>query len=128
MVSIRHDHILISIRPEFLHFWSPQLDITCEATEAGTEIRGLYGPDPHVWTLFLFGYGAIAILATFAAIVGITLYSLDMPAWILWSLPAIAALALGMYIASQLGQKLGAAQTFELHHFLEGALGERVRF
>jgi len=35
-------------------------------------------------------------------------------------------LAISLYIISQLGQKLGAAQTYAIHYFFEDAIGEPI--
>ena len=50
------------------HYWSPRLTISMEETEDGTIIRGLYGPRPAVWTMFVFfysfiGFGDMALTA-----------------------------------------------------------------
>jgi hypothetical protein len=125
--TISKHHIFLKIAREELHYWSPQLDLSCEEKEGGgTLIRGLYGPSPHVWTFFMFSYLAIGTIATFIALIGLSRLSLDMPAGILWVLPGLGGLALLLYISSQMGQKIGAEQTFMLHHFLEEVLEERV--
>ncbi|MCC5943732.1 MAG: hypothetical protein JJT94_02255 [Bernardetiaceae bacterium] len=124
---IPENHVLIKIKQEDRHFWSPQLWLTFDAeTDGTTTIRGLYGPGPSVWTLFIFGYGALGVLALFIGIAGFSQLSLDMPAHILWALPVIGLLALAIYISAQIGQKLGAQQTFQIHHFLEETLEERI--
>lgn len=124
---IPDNHVLIKINPSERHFWSPQLWLTFDTEPNGnTLLRGLYGPSPSVWTLFVFGYGALGVAALFIAMAGLAQLNLDMPAPILWALPVIALLALGIYITAQIGQKLGAQQTFELHHFLETTLEEKI--
>ena len=56
--EVSNHHIFLRVSPEEIHYWSPQLDLSCEAKEEGegTLIRGLYGPHPHVWTFFMFSY------------------------------------------------------------------------
>ncbi len=124
--SMVKGHIVLKIKPEDLHYWSPQLSLSLENTEEGTLIRGLYGPNPHVWALFLFGYAAIGILILFIGIIGFSQRSLGLSSGILWSLPVLAALGIGLYIGSQIGQKIGAEQTFTLHHFLEEAIEQKI--
>lgn len=119
-------HIVLKIPTELQHYWSPQLDLSIEPHEEGTLIRGLYGPNPSVWVMFAFGYGAIAILAMFIAIIGFSQVSLGGNAPILWALPVLGGIAIGLYVASQIGQKLGAEQTFTLHHFFEEAIDAKV--
>lgn len=128
IVSIIPDnHVLIKVGIAEHHFWSPQLWLTFDTeTDGNTLLRGLYGPGSSVWTLFVFGYGALGMSALFIAMAGFAQLNLDMPAPILWALPFIALLALGIYIAAQIGQKLGVQQTFQLHQFLETTLGEKI--
>lgn len=119
-------HLIIRTRKENQHYWSPQVDLTFEDQENGCLIRGRYGPHPNVWTLFVLLYLAIGILALFVSILGFTRINLGLEARILWLLPVLAAMALGMYLVSQIGQKLGAAETFDIHHFVEHCLDMKI--
>ncbi len=120
------DQIVLKVNRSEQHFWSPQLDVSLEQTESGTLIRGLYGPSPHIWTLFAVSYLGIGVLVTFISIIGFSRKSLGMPAPILWALPVLLGVSLLLYISSQIGQKIGAEQTFTLHHFVEDTIGERI--
>ena len=92
--QVSNHHIFLKISQEELHYWSPQLDLSCEQQEeGGTLIRGLYGPSPHVWTFFMFSYLAIGTIATFIALIGLSRLSLGLNAWILWILPGLGFLA-----------------------------------
>jgi len=49
--EILKDFIVLNIRPDEQHFWSPQLSLSFEPDEEDkifTIIRGLYGPNPTV--------------------------------------------------------------------------------
>lgn len=121
--------IVMNICAHNQHFWSPQLSISFEADEEDpsfTIIRGLYGPNPTVWAFFFYGYAALALIGTFLGMYGLSLYSLDKDATILWVIPILAVLALALYIIAQLGQKIGAEQMFTLHHFFEESIGHRI--
>ena len=74
--SIVHHHATVKIPHDQLHFWSPQLSLSFEASEGKTLIRGLYGPNPNVWLLFMFLFffmGFVALLAFFYNIAHIPL-------------------------------------------------------
>lgn len=121
--------IVLNVRKQEEHFWSPQLSLSFEVDEENKEftiIRGLYGPNPTVWALFTYGYAALGILATFLGMYGFSQYTLGQNAAILWSLPVFAVLALVLYLVAQFGQKLGAEQMFTLHHFFEDSVGHRI--
>lgn len=48
-------HIFISVPKKDEHFWSPQLHLEfIKMDENITEIKGLFGPKPQVWTFFMF--------------------------------------------------------------------------
>ena len=120
--------IVLYILPKDQHFWSPQLSLSFEKDEESnkTIIRGLYGPNPTIWAIFTFGYGAISILALFLGFYGFSQYSLGHEAPVLWSLPVLGVAAVVLYLVAQFGQKLGVEQTFTLHHFFEQSVGHRI--
>ncbi len=120
------NHVVLKIPTNQQHFWSPQLSLNFEETDEGTNISGLYGPNPNVWALFTFAYATIGILALFVTITGTSKMSLGRYAYELWSLPVFAIIAVILYVMSQVGQKLGAEETFTLHHFFEEAIGHKV--
>jgi len=121
-------HIFLKISPKDQHYWSPQLDLTCEPLEdeEGIIIKGLYGPHPHVWTFFMFSYLGLATIAIFVGLIGLARLSLGLSSLVLWVVPGLGLIGLILYISSQLGQKVGVEQTFVLHHFLEEVLEERI--
>jgi len=119
-------HGLLWVKPEEQHYWSPQLQISFEPTDQGTWVRGMYGPHPSVWAAFVFGYSVTGLAMLFLGIYGWVRYSLGHSAWMLWAMPVGALVWLTMYLISQVGQKVGAEQTFTLHHFVEQVLDEKV--
>ena len=77
--------------------------------------------------MFIFLYTGIGVCILFGGLYGLSRLSLNLEAPILWAVPALLGLALLLYIIAQVGQKLGAQQMFDLHHFLEGAIEKKVR-
>jgi hypothetical protein len=122
------DHITIRVDKEHRHYWSPQLSVLMqrEPEDTVTKITGIYGPMPNVWTLFAVSYLAIGVLIVFISIIGFSQFALGQEANILWALPFLILLGIGLYVTSQLGQKLGAAQTYAIHYFFEEAIGEHI--
>lgn len=123
-----HDHITIRVNQSHRHFWSPQLSVLLfrEPEETQTRIVGIYGPMPNVWTIFAITYLALSVLTLFISIIGFSQKALGVESNILYILPFLILTAIGMYIFSQMGQKLGAAQTYAIHYFFEEALGEQL--
>ncbi len=118
----------IKIPSQDRHYWSPQLSVMLEDLEGkeGTMLRGLYGPAPSVWTMFVFFYALVGFAFVVVAIIGFSRISLDMPAPILWWLPVLLIVLLSLYLVSFFGQKLGHDQMETLHTFLEESLGLEI--
>lgn len=69
-IKVKGNHVWISIIGEKKQYWSPHLHLEMEPTnENETHIRGLFGPDQALWTLFMFLHFIIAgIFIVFCAI------------------------------------------------------------
>ena len=126
-VVILNERIKLKIKKEDQHYWSPVLTVYLyEQEEGGTLLRGRYGPHQNVWTLFTLLYLALSILILFVAIYGFSRMSLGMSYQVLWVLPGLFGFAIFLYLLSQVGQKLGAEETFTLHHFFEELLDRKI--
>lgn len=127
---VSESYCILKIPQTDRHYWSPQLTLSLEQDESEhgsiTMIRGLYGPRPNVWAVFFMSYAALGILSLFAAVIGLSRIMLDQSAGILWAIPAMAAVALVLYLVAQAGQKVGAEQMFRIHHFYEGLVKHKV--
>lgn len=113
-------HIVIDVPVEENRFWSPQLNI--EVVKVGKDkaiVKGLFGPKPQVWTLFMFFHFAMAI-----AFIGFSVM-----AYVQWSLKSdystalIAVISLpilwvAMYFLGRAGKRTGRKQMEELHDFM----------
>ncbi|MFY0643333.1 MAG: hypothetical protein JXR19_02595 [Bacteroidia bacterium] len=119
-------HIILKIPTSEQHYWSPQLSLSLEDENEGTLVRGMYGPPPSVWTMFAFGYFALAVAFVVTGIAAYSYHLLDISTKLVWLLPAYLVAALILYMVAQFGQKLGAEQTYTLHHFYEETVGKRT--
>lgn len=105
-------------------YWSPRLFLSLEpAPGGGTRIEGLYGPEIEIWSVFLYGYLITGLLGTFSGIYGGAQLLIDAEPWGFYVTGSMAVIAGGLYLAAQLGQKLGAWQTFQLHQAYQAAIG-----
>ncbi len=115
--------MLLTVRPQDTHFWSPYLDLQLDEAEGGTRLSALFTPHPNVWTGFvglqlLFGAFAIA-----AALWLTSMLMLGKEPW--WALGALGVMLFGgafSYGAAYVGQGLGSEQMYELRAFLDEAL------
>lgn len=124
-------HVTLKIPAEEQHFWSPQLSLEVEAMERGSLIRGLYGPRPSVWLMFVFFYAFLGFVSVVVAVIGFSEWSLGLPGRILWLLPVAGFITLMVYLSARAGQKLGHDEMVRLRDFmnevLEGEEGKRRR-
>lgn len=116
----------LSIPHEDQHYWSPRLSISFEETDGGTMMRGVYGPRPSVWTLFIFFYAFIGFGILIILILGTSYISLGKSGAILWFVPVLLLIFLTLYLVSYFGQKLGHDQMVTLHHFVENCIGHEI--
>ena len=118
--KIVEGHVVIDVSPEENHFWSPQLHLEIEAMDTENSIaKGLFGPKPQVWTLFIFLHSTVAFTFISVLIYAYTKWTLKeditLSIWILIALPIFWFV---MYFLGQLGKKTGHSQMEDLHDFM----------
>ncbi|MCK5104940.1 MAG: hypothetical protein KAR17_19090 [Cyclobacteriaceae bacterium] len=120
--KIVDNHVIFKIPVSQQHYWSPQLTLDLEPKNSGSLIRGLYGPKPGVWTMFVFFYSAIGFLTMMGLIFGLSQMTLKMDPYGLWSVPIGGILLIGLFVISKIGQRLGQEQMQQLKDFLDDSL------
>ena len=113
-------HVVIDVPVSESHFWSPQLSVEVEPFANGKAlVRGLFGPKPQVWTLFMFVHFATAVAFIGFAIVTYVKWLLKtdyiLPLWVLVGLPIFWFV---LYFLGRIGKKTGRKQMNELHAFM----------
>jgi len=124
--EIVKDYIVLKIPENQQHYWSPQLSLEIEAKNKGSLIRGLYGPKPGVWTMFVFFYSLIGFLTMLGLIFGFSQLMLKMDPYGFWVVFVGSALLIGLFIISKIGQRLGMEQMHQLKDFLDTALKSKL--
>jgi len=122
--KIVDEHIFIDVPEEENHFWSPQLHLEIEETPEGKAlVKGLFGPKPQVWTLFIFIHFAIGIAFLIFLVVAYSKWKLNenavFPIVMLIVLPLIWTL---LYFLGRLGKSTGQQQMDELKSFMQETL------
>lgn len=121
--KISDDHFFIDVPAKDAHFWSPQLHFQVIEEEGVTKIKGLFGPKPQVWTLFMFIHFIVAI-----AFIGFAIMfyvknklgeSIIYPVVMLVALPIVWFL---LYFLGQLGKETGKKQMDDLKVFMKSIL------
>jgi hypothetical protein len=118
------EHALIYAPEKEKKIWTPQLNLQIDEIEEGTEVRGVIGPSSNVWTAFAFTFSILGFIAFVALFWGLSLLSLYSPAEILWIVPVVLVLILGVYMLARIGQQLSRTQVMELRKFVESTLQE----
>lgn len=113
-------HIVIDVPADENHFWSPQLNIEIENDNSEkTIVKGLFGPKPQLWTLFMFFHFAVAV-----AFIGFSIM-----AYVQWTLKedngkaliiviGLPILWIVMYFLGRIGRRKGHKQMDELYGFM----------
>ncbi|WP_420582333.1 hypothetical protein [Reichenbachiella sp.] len=120
-------HATLSLPKRDQHYWSPQLNLSFESSDNGNVLRGLYGPRPEVWTMFVLFYSMIGFAALVILVIGYSNWTLGQSAQILWAVPVLTVIFLTLYLVSYFGQKMGRKQMIELHTFVEKTLNIKIR-
>ena len=121
------DFVCLRIHEEDRHFWSPRLNLSLEKDATGqTIVRGIYGPNANVWSLMLFSYLIVGFLGAIATIIGTSQWMIGTRPWGFWLAGGAAAILTALYLVAQVGQKLGAQQTFAIHQAYESVVGSPV--
>ncbi|HHB79455.1 MAG TPA: hypothetical protein ENK85_09520 [Saprospiraceae bacterium] len=119
--KLKH-HIELRVSPEERHYWSPVLNITFKKADQGTTVLGRFGPQPKVWTLFMFFYFFALAICFFAGLYTLVQLQLGYRPWSIWVLLAGIALLILVYVAAQIGQHKGHEQTEWLMTFCSEVL------
>ncbi|MEZ4907337.1 MAG: hypothetical protein R2771_06795 [Saprospiraceae bacterium] len=119
-------YMVIQIPKKDRNIWSPELNLAIEEEDGRTVVIGRYGPDSKTFITILVMYIVIGLLTFFIGIYGSAQYTVNKSAPILWLIPALLVVGLGVYITAQLGQKLGASQMYRLHFFYEKMIGHKI--
>ena len=120
------DHVFIRFPKAKQHFWSPQLHLEINEDydkKNLSTIYGLFGPNPTVWTMFMFFHFVVA-----GFFIGFAIW-----AYVNWSLDSSYAVQLfvtlfmvviwfALYFSGRMGKKAGMDQMHELHHFMRDTL------
>jgi len=124
--QVNPGYITLYLPLEEQHYWSPHLTIMLEEEGEGVLLRGVYGPRPAVWTMFVFFYALIGFGIVVISIIGLSNRSLGGSGTILWLLPVLVLVVSSLYLVAYLGKQLGHDQMVTLHHFFEEATGLRL--
>lgn len=124
IVSRIDDHIFIKFPKRDQHFWSPQLHL--EINEDGEDIatvHGLFGPNPTVWTMFMFFHFIVASLFFGFGVWAYTNANIGNPYAIQLFLSLfMVVIWFVLYFAGRMGREKGKPEMYKLHNFMKKTL------
>ncbi|WP_242158691.1 GTP-binding protein [Aestuariivivens sediminis] len=120
IVSRVDDHVFIKFPKRKQHFWSPQLHLEInEIDQNSCLLHGLFGPNPTVWTLFMFLHFLVAGLFIAFAVWAYTNWTLNNSYAIQISLMLLMVVFwFGLYFTGRIGRASGKNEMQELHNFM----------
>jgi hypothetical protein len=118
------DHVFIKFPKKEQHFWSPQLHLEInEKDEYSATVHGLFGPNPSVWTMFMFFHFIIAGLFIAFGIWAYTNATLGNSYAIQLFLTLFMVLIwFVLYIGGRMGKSKGQPEMHKLHRFMKETL------
>lgn len=118
------NHVFIKFPKEKQHFWSPQLHLEIDSTEEDSSLlHGLYGPNPTVWTLFMFLHFMVAGLFIAFGIWAYTNWRLNTEFAVQLSIMFLMVLIwFVLYFAGRIGRDTSKKDMFMLRDFMNKTL------
>ena len=124
-VSVIDSHVFLKISKKNKHFWSPQLHLEIIDENESSTIKGLFGPSPVVWTLFMFFHFLIAGLFIGSGVWAYVNYNLNetliLPIALMVSMIIIWII---FYFGGQIGKQKGRQEMNILHQFMQDVISE----
>lgn len=124
VVNRVEDHVFIRFPKHQQHYWSPQLHLEINQNEEGhTTVHGLFGPNPTIWTMFMFLHFVVAGLFIALAIWTYSKMTLDEP----FAIPLFLTLFMiviwfALYFIGRMGKTKGKPDMYKLHAFMRDIL------
>ncbi len=123
-IKISGHHIWLHIGMLHREKYSPHLHLEIEKMEDGnTSVRGLYGPDPVLWTMFMFLHFVVAGIFVIFSMIAFSKWSLNQSfGFDLLVMFAMVNSWFLLYFIARLNRKKGLNQARELEILMERVL------
>lgn len=116
--SVVDPHVFLKIINREQHFWSPQLHLEIFDSDKGCKIHGIFGPNPKLWTFFMFLHFLVAVIFIGCSIWSYVNWRLDqsfLTPLIVMTLMIIIWVVL--YLFGRIGKQKGKDQMKLLYNF-----------
>lgn len=124
IISRVDNHVFIRLPKQDQHFWSPQLHLEIlDNNGRGSILKGLYGPNPTVWTLFMFLHFMIAGLFIAFGIWAYSNHALKISYSLqIFFMGLMVVLWFALYFAGRLGKRAGKNEMLDMQTFMNNVL------
>lgn len=124
LVKRLDEHIFIKFSSGQNHFWSPQLHLEIDTlNETESKIYGVFGPNPTLWTFFMFLHFGVATIFIILGVWAYSSASLNKPyRFQLVLMGFMVVLWLVLYVFGRTGKHKGKPQMEALYRFMMGVL------
>lgn len=122
LIKRMDDHVFIKFDSKDVHFWSPQLQLEIiEIDSKNCKLYGLFGPNPTLWTFFMFLHFGIATVFIILGIWAYSSASLNRPYGLQAGLMGLmVVLWIAFYVFGRMGRRKGKPQMRQLYqHMME---------
>jgi len=124
------EHIFVKFRKAETTFWTPQLHLELSSFEEGvSNIRGVFGPNPTLWTFFMFLHFGVGTIFIIMGIFAYSNYSLDKDVtfWLV-GMFLLVVIWFALYAFGRLGKSKGKDQMEQLKQFVRNTIApfERI--
>lgn len=124
LVSLVDEHVFIKLSVQERHIWSPQLHLEIiEQSPESSTLYGVFGPNPTLWTMFMFFHFIVAGLFLGFGVWSYSNWSLEndftMP---LFLTLLMIVLWFVLYFIGRLGRASGKPQMKDLFEFMKETL------
>lgn len=121
------DHVFIKFPKHKQHFWSPQLHLEInEIDNKSSMLHGLFGPNPTVWTLFMFLHFMVAGVFIAFSIWAYTNWTLEKNFGIQITLMLLMVIIwIGLYFGGRIGKSSSKKEMQDLNNFMNRVLNKK---
>ena len=124
LVKRLDEHIFIKFDEQHNHFWSPQLHLEIHEIDTKTsKLYGVFGPNPALWTFFMFLHFGVATLFIILGIWAYSSASLNNPYGLQLGLMGfMVVLWFVLYFFGRAGKRKGKPQMRQIYQFMTEVL------
>lgn len=128
VISRIDTHVFIKYPKKEQHFWSPQLHLEIdEVTTNSSLLHGLFGPNPTVWTFFMFLHFIIASLFIAFGIWAYTNWRLKSDFVLQISLMVFMIVTwFALYFAGRIGRNASKKEMLQLRDIMNKVLKQKA--